>query len=202
MASACGKTENQLHAIIDHDKKPVTMTFDLQPHLRGELVELRPLHADDWPALLAVAYDPLIWEQHPQRNRHEREVFEGFFRAAIAEANTGTGGALAVLDRATGAIIGSTRFHGWDPRASEVEIGWTFLARSHWGGRYNGEMKRLLLAHAFRFVERVIFLVGEGNIRSQTAMTRVGAKRDGLVEKVDSGGVSSRSVRFVIDRPR
>lgn len=144
--------------------------FDLQPTLRGNLVELRPLMADDWVALFAVASDPLIWEQHPQRERYREHVFREFFDGAIA-----TGSAFAVLDAADGRIIGSTRYHGHDTERREIEIGWTFLARSHWGGRHNGEMKALMLRHAFTFAESVIFVIGATNVRSQLAVQRVGA---------------------------
>jgi RimJ/RimL family protein N-acetyltransferase len=150
------------------------MPFDLQPVLRGELVELRPLREDDFDALFAVASDPLIWEQHPDSDRYQVEVFRAFFRGAMD-----SGGAFIVHDRRDGRVIGSSRYHGYDECRSEVEIGWTFLARSHWGGRYNGEMKQLMLRHAFRFVERVLFLIGPQNFRSQRAVEKVGAVRAG-----------------------
>lgn len=148
------------------------MPFDAQPILRGERLELRPLHAGDWQALYAVASDPLIWEQHPARNRHEIEVFRTFFDEALAG-----GSALVAIDRANGLVIGSSRFHGYDAAKSEVEIGWTFLARLYWGGVYNGELKRLMLEHAFRFVDSVIFVVGPRNMRSQRAVAKLGAVR-------------------------
>jgi RimJ/RimL family protein N-acetyltransferase len=150
------------------------MPFELQPILRGELIELRPLRAEDFPALYEVASDPLIWEQHPAGDRYKEEVFQEFFRDALA-----SGGALAAIDRETGRVIGSSRFLAYDEGQSEVEIGYTFLARSHWGGRYNGEMKRLMLRHAFRFVESVVFLVGPQNYRSQRAVEKIGGVRDG-----------------------
>jgi RimJ/RimL family protein N-acetyltransferase len=148
--------------------------FELQPTLRGELIELRPLRAEDHAALYAVASDPLVWEQHPAKERAEVEGFRKFFDEAMA-----SGGALLAIDRTTGNVIGSSRFHGYDEAASEVEIGWTFLARAYWGGRYNGEMKRLMLHHAFRFVKHVVFLIAPTNIRSQTAIQRIGAVRNG-----------------------
>ena len=148
--------------------------FDLQPTLRGELLELRPLRHDDFPALFAVASDPLIWEQHPASDRYREEVFREFFREGLE-----SGGALLAVDRRSGEAVGSSRFHGYDEARGEIEIGWTFLARSHWGGRYNGEMKRLMLDHAFRFVNRVIFLIGVGNLRSQKAVEKIGASRVG-----------------------
>lgn len=150
------------------------MSFDRQPTLAGELLDLRPLRADDYQALFRVAADPLIWEQHPERNRYQEATFRAFFDEALA-----SGGALVVLDRANGHIIGSSRYHVYDPGSSVIEIGWTFLARAYWGGRYNGEMKRLMLEHAFRFVERVIFIIGPHNRRSQRAVEKIGGVRAG-----------------------
>ena len=160
------------------------MSFDYQPVLKGELVELRPLCIEDYEGLYAVAADPLIWEQHPVRNRHEEATFRSFFEESLA-----SGGALVAIDINSQQIIGSSRFHGYDEGRSEVEIGWTFLARSYWGGRYNGEMKRLMLGHAFRFVRCVVFLVGVQNIRSQQAVERIGGLRVGT--RPDAGGRDS-----------
>ncbi|MGA2194834.1 MAG: GNAT family N-acetyltransferase [Bryobacteraceae bacterium] len=160
------------------------MSFDLQPILRGELLGLRPLRPDDFHDLYAVASDPLIWEQHPSKDRYREEVFKGFFREALE-----SGGALIAIDSKDGRVIGSSRFHGYDKEKSEVEIGWTFLARSHWGGAYNREMKQLMLRHAFQFVNRVIFLVGAQNLRSQKAMEKIGGVRMG--SRRDTGGRDS-----------
>jgi RimJ/RimL family protein N-acetyltransferase len=149
--------------------------FDLQPVLQGTLLSLRPLRADDFDELFAVASDPLIWEQHPARERYKEDVFREFFREGLE-----SGGALLALDLKDGRMIGSSRFHGYDEQASEIEIGWTFLARSYWGGVYNPEMKRLMLEHAFKFVKNVVFLVGPQNFRSQKAVEKIGGVRDGL----------------------
>jgi RimJ/RimL family protein N-acetyltransferase len=146
------------------------VSFDRQPSLRGDLLELRPLRADDFAALFRVAADPLIWEQHPEHDRYQERTFRAFFDEALA-----SGGALVALDRTNGRIIGSSRYHGYDAARSVIEIGWSFLARSYWGGRYNGEMKRLMLEHAFRSVQRVIFVVGPDNRRSQRAVEKIGA---------------------------
>jgi RimJ/RimL family protein N-acetyltransferase len=154
------------------------MDFDAQPVLTGERVALRPLEPGDWGSLHAAAADPLVWEQHPVADRWRKEVFRTFFDEALA-----SGGALTALDRADGRAIGSSRFYGFDPVRREVEIGWTFLARSHWGGAYNGEMKRLMLDHAYRFVDSVIFLIGPLNMRSQRAVAKLGAVLEGGVER-------------------
>jgi RimJ/RimL family protein N-acetyltransferase len=150
------------------------MPFDLQPELKGELLDLRPLRPEDFPELYAVASDPLIWEQHPCNDRYKRDVFEGFFRDAME-----SGGALIAIDSKDGRVIGSSRFYGYDEVMSEIEIGWTFLARSHWGGAYNSEMKQLMLRHAFKFVNNVVFRIGPQNLRSQRAMEKIGGVRAG-----------------------
>jgi N-acetyltransferase len=146
------------------------------------LVALRPLRPDDFRDLYAVASDPLIWEVHPARDRYKEEVFREFFREALE-----SGGALIASDSKSGKIIGSSRFHGYDGIAGEIEVGWTFLARSHWGGIYNGEMKRLMLRHAFQFVNRVVFLIGPQNFRSQKAVEKIGATRMGARRGPDGG---------------
>lgn len=145
------------------------MPFNYQPTLKGKLVEVRPLRADDHADLYAVASDPLIWEQHPDKTRHQEAGFAAFFRESLA-----SGGALLVTDSAIQRAIGSSRFLGDVEDNSEVEIGWTFLARSHWGGAYNGELKQLMMCHAFRFVDSVVFFVSPENIRSQQAVSKIG----------------------------
>ena len=151
------------------------MAFDRQPTLAGKLVTVRPLCADDHAALYAVASDPLVWEQHPDYDRYKPDVFDKLFAESLE-----SGGALIVHDAATDAVIGSSRYHGYDETRSEVEIGWTFLARSHWGGAYNGDMKRLMLEHAFRFVDSVVLLIGPRNARSRRAAEKIGAVDEGL----------------------
>jgi RimJ/RimL family protein N-acetyltransferase len=169
------------------------MPFDFQPTLKGELLELRPLRADDYGDLFAVASDPLIWEQHPAKDRYTESVFKEFFREAME-----SGGAFVVIDRKDGRVVGSSRFHGYDSARSEIEIGWTFLARSHWGGVYNRELKELMLRHAFGFVNTVVFLVGPNNKRSQRAMEKIGGVRAGT--RLDGRG--RESVVFEIKAPR
>jgi N-acetyltransferase len=171
------------------------MRFELRPILRGELIELRPLAAKDWDDLFAVASDPLIWEQHPESDRYKEDVFKVFFKEALE-----CRGAFVVIDSKTQEIIGSTRFYGYDPEKSEIEIGWTFLARKYWGGRYNREMKQLMLTHAFKFVESVMFFVGQGNIRSQKAMEKIGAIRNGIVRRVYGNHPPAFNVKYVMKK--
>ena len=157
------------------------MRFDLQPNLKGELVELRPLRADDFDRLYAVARDPLIWEQHPASNRYQEDIFREFFHEAME-----SGGAFIAIDASDGKVIGSSRFFGYSEDKSEVEIGWTFLARSHWGGRYNREMKELMLRHALKYVDHVIFIVGPENLRSRRAVEKIGGVQ--IASRLDKSG--------------
>ncbi len=168
-----------------------------QPTLEGPTLLLRPLREDDWDALFAVASDPLIWELHPASDRWQEPVFRVYFADALAQ-----GGALAVIDRQSGAIVGSSRMQAYDPAdGGSVEIGWTFLGRDHWGGATNREMKWLMLVHALQFVERVDFRVGEINLRSRGAMEKIGGRlseRDGGIVETASGLV--RHVVYEITR--
>ena len=170
----------------DHDHGAA---FDLQPTLKGLLLELRPLEPGDFDALFQAARDPLIWEQHPEADRHEPAVFQKYFDGAIASR-----GAFAIVERTSGRIIGSSRFCSLDP-GREVEIGWTFLERPFWGGLYNRELKSLMLGHAFRFVERVVFVVGEGNLRSQKALEKIGAR---LLRREERPGPDGRMAGYVV----
>jgi RimJ/RimL family protein N-acetyltransferase len=150
------------------------MLINLQPVLKSALLELRPLRPEDFQDLYDVARDPLIWEQHPMKERYQQEVFKEFFREALE-----SGGALLVMDSKDGSVIGSSRYHGYSEGKSEIEIGWTFLARSYWGGVHNQDMKQLMLRHIFQFVNTVNFLVGPLNFRSQRAMEKIGGVRAG-----------------------
>jgi RimJ/RimL family protein N-acetyltransferase len=176
-----------------HEPEP---GFDQQPVLEGPTVMLRPLCVDDFDPLYAAASDPLIWEQHPDPLRYRRANFTtDFFEGALAH------GALVVIDRETQRIIGSTRYYEWDPVQREVAIGYTFLARSHWGGEVNKEMKRLQLEHAFRFANVVWFHIGKDNLRSRRAIEKIGARLDREAPR-PVNGVLQPYAYYRIDRPR
>jgi RimJ/RimL family protein N-acetyltransferase len=155
----------------------------LQPTLIGPTVTIRPIAPEDWRELFDAASDPEIWKVHPRSNRYTEPEFREYFDSAVASKM-----AFVFVDRTTGRLIGSSRYHGYEPAFSEIEIGWTFIVRSHWGGATNREVKRLMLDHAFTFVDTVIFWVGEKNWRSQGAMTKIGGiKRAGLFTRKLSG---------------
>lgn len=168
-------------------------SIERQPHLITPTLHLRPLLHGDWDALYAVASDPAIWALHPAHDRWREPVFHKFFQQALD-----SGGALVAIDPAQGEIIGSSRFDLARAGPGEMEIGWTFLARRYWGGAMNAVLKRTMIGHALRFVDRVIFVVGEGNLRSRRAMEKIGGV---LTERiVESSGSPGRHVVYAIDR--
>ena len=146
--------------------------LDRQPTLESPLLRMRPLGAQDFDDLYSIASDPLLWEQHPSKERATKPGFEQWFDEAVS-----SGGALVAIDRPDEQIIGTSRFEHYDDARREVEIGWTFLARRLWGGPYNAEMKRMMLEHAFRSVDVVLFRVHALNLRSQRAVEKLGAVR-------------------------
>lgn len=169
--------------------------MDRQPVLTGDRLLLRPYAAADYPALYAAAADPLIWAVHPAHDRWQEPAFRAFMADALE-----LGGTLVAIDRADGAVIGSSRFQDFDAARSQVEIGWTFLARSHWGGAYNREMKRLMIGHALHAVDRVVFHIGEDNIRSRRACENIGGQLTDQWHVVERGGRMVRHVIYEVTR--
>ncbi len=145
--------------------------MNLQPYLESELLVLRPMETGDLESLFRVASDPLIWEQHHSR-RFRRDEFELFFTESMA-----SGGALVIIDKITGQIIGSSRYSLIPGVSHMVEIGWSFLSRAYWGGKYNRDCKKLMIDHAFDTKDGVVFFVHETNLRSQKAVQKIGGKR-------------------------
>ncbi len=99
------------------------MHFELQPHLENNLIKLIPLKKKDFEKLYQVASDPLIWEQHPDKDRYKKEVFEKFFKGALE-----SGGAFLILDQNSGEVIGSSRYYDLDDDKKSIAIGYTFIA--------------------------------------------------------------------------
>jgi len=170
--------------------------MDRQPVLQGERLILRPLTEADWPALYAVASDRELWARHPSHDRWQEPVFRAFFDDALAK-----GGALAIVAKASGEVIGSSRFQ-WSARGDggTLEIGWSFLARSYWGRGYNSEFKHLMLEHAFRHVDRVVFRVGAANVISRKAMANIGGRLTGETFVEERVGVPVEHVVYEIAR--
>lgn len=169
--------------------------FELQPHLADDVLQIRPTRREDFEALFAVAADPLIWAVHPAPDRYQEPAFRALFEDGMA-----SGGMLMVSDAASGVIIGSSRYNGYDAELGRIEIGWTFLARSHWGGLHNRALKRLMLRYAFQFVESVDFVVGEHNIRSRKAMEKIGGLLTPHIIERHLGGEIKRNVIYEIGK--
>ncbi len=166
------------------------MNFELQSVLENELIKLIPLKKEDFETLYQVASDPLIWEQHPDRYRYKREIFEKYFEGAMK-----SGGAFLVINNKTGEVIGSSRFYDYDKNKKSIAIGYTFIARKFWGTACNRAMKNLMLDHAFKFVEKIIFHIGEKNFRSQKAIEKLGARK--MSEAEISMPIENEHSRFI-----
>lgn len=161
--------------------------FNYQPELQGELVRIAPATEADFEALFALASDPDIWAMHPQRNRHQREIFRAFFDSAQNDR-----GGVKLIEAASGKVIGFSRYSTKGRPDGEVEIGWTFYARRVWGQGHNDEVKALMLSHAFATFGTVCFHAGETNLRSRRAIEKLGAKLTD--ERVNGVGVDGKDV--------
>lgn len=171
--------------------------MNLQLTLENELVRIRPLDHSDLELLYEVAKDPKIWEQHPCK-RYLKTEFEKFFSESI-ESN----GALTILDKTTDKIIGSSRYKIFGEFPNIVEIGWTFLDRSYWGGKYNEVVKKLMIEHVFNFVNSIIFYVDKNNIRSQKAVEKIGGQRIILESQFEQlPRTNSQNLTFVINNEK
>lgn len=169
--------------------------MDLQPILENTLLKVRPLNEKDLEPLYAVAKDPLIWEQHPSK-RYMRDEFEQFFVESLASR-----GALAIIDKQLDLMIGSSRFKPVKGFPNAVEIGWTFLARNYWGGKYNREAKYLMMAHAFHYVDNIILYVAKDNTRSQKAVEKINGIKADLSEYAELPATSPDNYTYIIKKP-
>jgi len=169
------------------------MKFSIRSRLKTENVELVPLQTDDFEQLFAVASDPLVWEQHPNKDRYKREVFENFFQGAME-----SGGAFKIIEQNTGEVAGSTRFYDYNAEDNSIFIGYTFYGTKFWGSKLNPQVKKLMLDYIFQYVDKVNFHVGKDNIRSQKAMEKLGARKVDEVNVAYFGEPEKLNVVFEI----
>ncbi|WP_303310207.1 GNAT family N-acetyltransferase [Hymenobacter sp. BT730] len=160
--------------------------FSQQPVLETDIIRLLPLQADDFQVLYAVAADPKIWEQHPNKDRWQQPAFTTFFEGAMQSK-----GAFKIVDKGTGATLGSTRLYDYNPQDNSIFIGYTFYGTPSWGKGINQAVKALLLDYVFQFVETVRFHIGADNVRSQIAIQRLGATK-----------VSEQEVTYYGEQPK
>lgn len=172
------------------------MNFSLQTILENENVKLIPLWEDDFERLYEVASEPKIWEQHPNKDRYQREVFKNFFKGALESK-----GAFLILDKSSNEIAGSTRFYDYDSEENSIFIGYTFYGTKFWGSKLNPQVKKLMLDYIFQFVDKVNFHVGAENIRSQKAMEKLGAVKKCEIDVAYFGEGIRRNFWYTIDKP-
>ena len=153
------------------------MHFSIQPILENENFKLIPLKENDFERLFEVASDPKVWEQHPNKDRYKREVFENFFKGAIESK-----GAFLIIDKQSNEVLGSTRFYDFNEEKNSILIGYTFYGTKSWGKNINPQVKKLMLDYIFQFVCIVDFHIGAENIRSQVSINRLGVTKIGELE--------------------
>lgn len=173
------------------------MSISLQPPcLKGKKVYTIPLDPAHFESLYAVASDPLVWEQHPNPNRYQRDVFQTYFEGAMESK-----GALLVLDKPTNLVVGCIRFYAYNKEQKSILIGYTFIGRTYWGKGYNADLKQLMLDYIFQYVDTVYFHVGAENIRSQKAMVKIGAKKIDEIQVAYYGEAEKTNFVYQIHRP-
>ncbi len=169
--------------------------MNLQPNITGPRFSLRPLIENDYDALFMAASDPKIWEVHPIPDRYLPETFKLYFQGLIESK-----GALAVIDLESSEIVGTSSFYDYRPEEKSIVIGYTFLTRKYWGGTFNRELKKIMMDYAFQFVDSCIFHVGENNIRSRNAMSKIGGVLYEHFEKMGFRGKLYKNVAFKIEK--
>ncbi|RAI97670.1 RimJ/RimL family protein N-acetyltransferase [Chitinophaga skermanii] len=171
------------------------MNFSVQPTLENDIAILYPLQADDFEALFAVASDPKVWEQHPNKDRYKRDIFMNFFDGALK-----SGGAFKVVEKASGQVCGSSRFYDYNEAENSIFVGYTFYGTAFWGKGLNPSVKKLMLDYIFQYVDKVLFHIGADNIRSQIAIGRIGAKKIGEEEVAYFGEPSRLNFVYAVEK--
>lgn len=156
--------------------------MNLQPTLTNELVQIIPLQESDFDELFTIASDKLLWEQHPEKERYKIEVFQAFFKTAIASKS-----AFKFVDVKTGITFGTSRYYEFKESKKSVAIGFTFIDRKYWATSFNRELKNLMINYAFQYVDRILFHVGDTNFRSQKAVEKLGALHTETVLDEETG---------------
>lgn len=162
--------------LLPYPPEPVT--------LAGEVVTLRPLAAEDAPGLAQAVGDGRLWELWYTSVPSPDEV-PGWIGKALALQAQGVALPFAVIDRASGRIVGSTRYMNIETELRRLEIGTTFYAAGAQRGPLNTEAKLLLLTHAFERLGCVAveFRTHFMNQRSREAIAKLGAKQDGILRQ-------------------
>lgn len=176
--------------------------MDLTPIIiEGDQIRLEPLSLGHLPRLLPAALDEELWRWTLTRIRSPADL-EGYIEQALTDQRAGTTLPFAIVHAPSGAAIGSTRFGNADHAHRRVEIGWTWVVREHQRTTVNTEAKYLLLTHAFERLncERVEFKTDALNLKSRTALGRIGAVEEGTMRRhmITESGRHRDSVYFSI----
>ena len=171
--------------------------------LRGDVVVLEPLGLEHVPALARVGLDPELWRYTPTAVASEFDM-RTYVETALEERRLGVSMPFVVLDVASGAAIGSTRYAAIAPEHRRLEIGWTWYAPAYQRTAANTEAKSLLLTHAFETLgaRRVEFKTDALNARSRAALLRIGATEEGTFRKhmvVASGRIRDTVYFSILD---
>ena len=170
--------------------------------LEGQHVRLEPLTTAHLAGLIAAGRDRAIFRWMPVPIRTDDDI-AAMLETALADQAAGTAVPFATIERATGRVVGSSRFMAIDTAHRRVEIGWTWIAPAWQRTAVNSEAKRLMLQHAFETwgCNRVEFKTDSLNVRSRAALTRLGAVEEGTFRNhmvVEGGARLRHSVYFSI----
>jgi N-acetyltransferase len=160
------------------DRKPMVV----EPvTLAGDYVRLEPLTIDHVDALSAVGLEPALWTWIPDAVL-TREQMRDYVEKALAEQTAGRALPFATVERATGTVVGSSRFAAIDVSNRRVEIGWTWIGARWQRSAVNTEAKLLMLRHAFERwgCIRVELKTDRLNARSRAAIARIGCTEEGI----------------------
>jgi len=163
----------------------MSMWNNLASVLEGKIVRLEPLQRRHEQGLFEAAQDQRIWRWMPYDASASRESFHAWLEDALAASSSGMEAAFATVDAGTGKTVGSTRYLALRPEHRGLEIGWTWLAPSHWQTGANVEAKLLMLEHAFGRLSclRVEFKTDSRNERSRAALATLPAQFEGIFRK-------------------
>ncbi len=152
--------------------------------LLGAHVRLVPLTMGHLDALAAIGLDPDLWSVTGSQVR-TREELARWMMVALTEQEAGTALPFVTTLASDGTVVGATRFGNWVPAHRRVEIGWTWVGRPWQRTAVNTEAKLLMLRHAFEVLgcQRVELKTDLLNLRSQQAMLRLGATREGVLRR-------------------
>lgn len=171
------------------------MQSNILSNLQNENLKLLPLQNEHFEKLYAVASDPLIWEQHPQKDRYKKDIFKIFFQEAMHSTQ-----AFLIIDKNLHEVVGSTRYYDYSKEENSIFIGYTFYAKKYWGTSVNRQVKKMMLDNIFDYVETVKFHAGKHNIRSRKALEKLGAILQKGLSGSQAASKSESKVEYIIKK--